>query len=1152
MSDIIRETERLHLVYASEIKKKQDKFDAAMKKLVDEEKAINATDYLKEYVDTYRVSLSALEEIFADWDSVQRRTKGVTFTVGEYIKRLSPRPVPKGGVFEYVDRLVEEGRAAIMEVGGSKTVEGDIAPQKRFCQCLTDLRYVVMSSRRLLAETGYEERKREEALAEVDKKKADLEFNFKKNTKLENLSCYKELEALKAQILTDNEKASTMLIGKPLSDEGTDYRFLIGFKKSDINKDALKFAVDVLGVPEKALSGVPVFFEPKSRNGVIVIRADRDYFEADGGDAFDLIRKIYLSLLSSLGPENLFLGGVETAVESVVGAVADRVIAKLGKKCIFNENIASNSSKTDSFNEALATLIHDRSAAYRGNDYKSIYEYNENALNAKHYFVLAVYNYMPDCFGERFTSRQKKVFSDILKSGPAKGVISLICIDKNSDFKLEDEGNRQIPHDVIDVTEDGVLYNGEPISVDIMVENFRINDYLGYFLAQKKNSGLLSLKKLLEMSDKEFAVKPVEDYNDALRIPLGISDGVRYDYVVKTCSTNVFGLLVGMTGSGKSSFLHTLIMSAAYNYAPDELQMYLVDFKSGETSPAFSNYKKGNPMYLPHVVYLSLRCREENTMDLLNKIEFMINERNKILTESKTGSSDIGEFNKSQAVLSGKYKKIPIALFIIDEYNNMFSNAKDYTMRSKINEKLAGVFKRARSCGIEILLCGQDAEPLTQSVTDQIGLTLSLSVKDENMIKSLFRLSLTDDAKKYLAKLNNKKDDGARYALISTGGDPSIVKFAFAGKTTSQDIKDVAARIREKYKENPACNIIQTEAGNDDLFPISDYKAVAYKEDKYDLPIGASASNTIGVCMSFSEDRNATGYCVLARESKLFELERSFTLSYIDSYIEKFNDGEFIYAAGPADGEEFVDGFGLEKDFVSKFVNVCADKEHLEIARELTRLKELLEKRREEKSLDNKAKFKPVYLVIHDVEWLLSSGTIGGKKASSSEQKAAQTTAKPVDTSATEKALAGSGISLKGNALSMLSHRRESGVTVQPKAEKPVEDNKTYYISDLKAIVSDLYEKGSGFCIFVILTNETLSELNSVCGNGANADSSERYIYDSYDVLKALTEKNPIDTLLGKDKTCVYDNLSSTRTRLFDYSVENNAEWWKALKAKRG
>ena len=1146
MSDIIRETERLHLVYASEIKKKQEKFDAAMKKLADEEKAINATDYLKEYVDTYRVSLSALEEIFADWDSVQRRTKGVTFTVGEYIKRLSPRPVPKGGVFEYVDRLVEEGRAAITEVGESKTVEGDIAPQKSFCQCLTDLRYVVMSSRRLLAETGYEVRKREEALTEVNRKKADLEADFYKKTKLENLSCYKELEALKAQILSDNEKASTMLIGKPLSDDETDYRFLIGFKKSNISKEALNFAVKTLGVPEKALSGVPVFFEPKTRNGVIVVRADRDYLEAEGGDDFGIIRKIYFSILSSLGPKNLRLGGAETAFESVVGAVADRVKAKLGESYIFDKDIASSPSGTIAFVESLKNFIRGRSSTYNGNDYKSIYEYNENTPDAKHDFVLAVYNYAPDCFGERFTPEQKKTFMEVLEKGPSRGVFSLIRVDKDSDFTLESK-DKKVSHDVIDVTENGVLYNGEPISVDIMVENFRINDYLDYLSKQNKTSDSLSLKKLLKMSDKDFAVKPVEDYNDALRIPLGISDGVRYDYVLKTCLGNVFGLLVGMTGSGKSAFLHTFIMSAAYNYAPDELQMYLVDFKSGETSPAFANYKKGNPMYLPHVVYLSLRCREESAMDLLNKIDFMIDERAKIMTDSKTGGSDIRAFNKSQAVLSGEYKKIPIALFIIDEYNNMFSATKNFQMRTKLEEKLKSVLKRGRTSGIEILFCGQDSDPFRDcGAIDQIGSKLSLKVNNPGVFNSFFRMDAFK-ANEYAEKL---KKIGT--ALISTSdGAPSIVKVAYAGETTSQDIKDVAARIREKYKDNPACNIIQTEAGNDDLFPISDYKAVAYNEEKYDLPIGASASNTIGVCMSFSEDRNATGFCALARESKLFELERSFTLSYIDSYIEKFDDGEFIYAAGPADGKEFIDGFGREKDFVSKFVNVCADKEHLEIARELTRLKELLEKRREERSLDNKAKFKPVYLVIHDVEWLLSSGTIGGKKAASEATKAAEAPAKPVDTSATEKALADSGVSLKGGALAMLSRVRSGGSTVQPKVEKPVEDNKTYYISDLKSIVSDLYEKGSGFCIFVILTHETLSELKSVRGNGANADSSERYIYDSYDVLKAITENKSI-VGVRVDETCVYDNLSSTRTRLFDYSVENNAEWWKALKAKRG
>ncbi len=196
-------------------------------------------------------------------------------------------------------------------------------------------RYVLASS---FSRNGLRRKKRNEALTEVNRKKADLEADFHKKTKLENLSCYNELVALKEQILSDNEKASTMIIGKPLSDEETDYRFLIGFKKSDISKEALNFAVKTLGVPEKALSGVPVFFEPKTRNGVIVVRADRDYYKAAGGDDFGIIRKIYFSLLSSLGPKNLKLGGAETAIESVVGAVADRVKAKLGENYLYDKD----------------------------------------------------------------------------------------------------------------------------------------------------------------------------------------------------------------------------------------------------------------------------------------------------------------------------------------------------------------------------------------------------------------------------------------------------------------------------------------------------------------------------------------------------------------------------------------------------------------------------------------------------------------------------------------------------------------------------------------------------------------------------------------------------------------------------------------------
>src|SRR5208337_4781457 len=40
-------------------------------------------------------------------------------------------------------------------------------------------------------------------------------------------------------------------------------------------------------------------------------------------------------------------------------------------------------------------------------------------------------------------------------------------------------------------------------------------------------------------------------------------------------------LIAGKTGSGKSTLLHALIVNSALRYSPDELELYLIDFKKG-------------------------------------------------------------------------------------------------------------------------------------------------------------------------------------------------------------------------------------------------------------------------------------------------------------------------------------------------------------------------------------------------------------------------------------------------------------------------------------------------------------------------------------------------------------------------------------------
>ena len=49
------------------------------------------------------------------------------------------------------------------------------------------------------------------------------------------------------------------------------------------------------------------------------------------------------------------------------------------------------------------------------------------------------------------------------------------------------------------------------------------------------------------------------------------------------------GLVAGTTGSGKSEFLQTYILSMMINYSPNEVAFVLVDFKGGDMARPFLN-----------------------------------------------------------------------------------------------------------------------------------------------------------------------------------------------------------------------------------------------------------------------------------------------------------------------------------------------------------------------------------------------------------------------------------------------------------------------------------------------------------------------------------------------------------------------------------
>lgn len=89
------------------------------------------------------------------------------------------------------------------------------------------------------------------------------------------------------------------------------------------------------------------------------------------------------------------------------------------------------------------------------------------------------------------------------------------------------------------------------------------------------------------------------DSTKSLQAPIGIdTNGMQIVLDIHEKAHGPHGLIAGSTGSGKSEFIITYILSLAVNYHPNDVAMILIDYKGGGLAGAF---QKGN-VKLPHIV----------------------------------------------------------------------------------------------------------------------------------------------------------------------------------------------------------------------------------------------------------------------------------------------------------------------------------------------------------------------------------------------------------------------------------------------------------------------------------------------------------------------------------------------------------------------
>lgn len=199
----------------------------------------------------------------------------------------------------------------------------------------------------------------------------------------------------------------------------------------------------------------------------------------------------------------------------------------------------------------------------------------------------------------------------------------------------------------------------------------------------------------------------------SLATPIGIgTDGKLFYLDLHQKRQGPHGLVAGMTGSGKSEFIITYILSLAVNFSPDEVAFVLIDYKGGGLTTAFDDPKRG--IHLPHVVGTITNLDGAAINRSLTSIQSELKRRQAVFNEAKSlnneGTMDIYDYQKLYR--AGKVKEPMPHLFLIsDEFAELKKQQPEFM------DALISTARIGRSLGVHLILATQKP---TGVVNDQI------------------------------------------------------------------------------------------------------------------------------------------------------------------------------------------------------------------------------------------------------------------------------------------------------------------------------------------------------------------------------------------------------------------------------------------------
>jgi DNA segregation ATPase FtsK/SpoIIIE, S-DNA-T family len=184
-----------------------------------------------------------------------------------------------------------------------------------------------------------------------------------------------------------------------------------------------------------------------------------------------------------------------------------------------------------------------------------------------------------------------------------------------------------------------------------------------------------------------------DDSTRGLFAPIG-QKGARDVAILGFDSSDHAGaLLVGRPGSGKSTLLHAYVGALTTLYGPDELELYLIDFKEGVEFKAYAEEQ------LPHAKVIAIESDREFGLSVLESLQAEVTQRAELLRG--TGGRQAG----MQGLREATGDKIPRILLVFDEFQVLF--ARNDKVGLAAADLLESIIRQGRGFGVHVLLGSQ-------------------------------------------------------------------------------------------------------------------------------------------------------------------------------------------------------------------------------------------------------------------------------------------------------------------------------------------------------------------------------------------------------------------------------------------------------------